>query len=571
LDRMSPQTNGLGTSRSTFTGTARAAWPWLAAFIFALHPVCVESVAWISEQKNVLSTVFYLWAALTYLRFDESRGRRLYFQALGLFLLALLSKTVAATLPAGLLLILWWRRGKLSWQTDVLPLLPWLGVGAGAGLFSSWVERVYFGAQGGAFTLTLLQRILLAGRVMWFYLGKLLWPANLIFIYPRWHIDASAAWQYLFPLAAAALAVALYILRRRARGLLVAYLFFVGTLFPTIGFFNIYGFVFSYVADHWQYLPSLGVITLAAGGWGRWREAEEARTEKRVPGAGDRIAIEKTENLSSPGHGAAGGPVVSRLLPRLRLAKTGPSFPLFRFLPFLVLTTLATLTWRQCGLYNDMETFYSMTIAKNPACWLGYNNLGNLLRRSGRISGAIADFQEALRLNPGLADAHNNLGIALAELGRAPEALAEFQQAVKMDPGFTKAHTNLSNAYLMAGRLPEAIAEGEEAVREAPDYAGAQDNLAVALSGAGRLPEAIAHYREAVRIDPDFPQAHYSLGVALAETGQVPDALAEFKAAIRLKPDYADAHYNLGQILRSLGREEEGIAELQEAARLKGH
>ena len=533
----------LGTVRPTFSA------PFLAAFLFALHPVCVESVAWVSEQKNVLSTVFYLLAALTYLRFDAGRKRSLYFLALGLFILALLSKTVTATLPAGLLLVFWWRRGRLSWKDDVRPLVPWFAVGAFAGLFSGWVERVYFGAEGGAFDLSLLQRVLLAGRIIWFYLGKLVWPAHLIFIYPHWQIDAGAGWQYLLPFAALAMAAALYLFRQRARGLFVAYLFFVGTLFPTMGFFNIYGFVFSYVADHWQYLPSLGVFAFVAGAWGLWRKAEYAKSGNRKIG--------KSENISAG----------SRFPDWQTVAFA--RYPLFRFLPFLVLTTLATLTWRQCGLYNDMETFYTQTIAKNPACWLGHNNLGNLLRRQGRVPEAIAHFEEALRLNPGLADAHNNLGIALAELGHAPEALAEFKRAVALKPDFTKAHTNLSNALRMDGRLPEAIAEGEEAVRLTPDYAGAQDNLGVALADAGRLPEAIVHYREAVRIDPDFPEAHYSLGVALAETGQVPPAIGEFEAAIRLKPNYADAHYNLGQILRSLGREREGMAELQEAERLK--
>ena len=500
--------------------------PWLAAFLFALHPVCVESVAWISEQKNVLSLVFYLLAALAYLRWRSEDGpgrpRALYGWASLFFVLALLSKTVTATLPAGLLLVLWWRRGRLSWRQDVRPLIPWFVVGAGAGLFSGWVERVYFGAEGGAFDLSLLQRGLLAGRILWFYLGKLVWPANLIFIYPRWHIDAGEAWQCLFPAAAIAAAVALFVLRRRARGLFVAYFFFVGTLFPTIGLFNIYGFVFSYVADHWQYLPSLGMFVFAAGAWGRWQ-------------------------------GSAATPAV----PRGAAA--------------LVLAVLGVLTWRQCGLYNDMESFYTQTIAKNPACWLGHNNLGNLLRREGRVPEAIAHFHEALRLNPGLADAHNNLGIALAESGQAPEALAEFQRAVALKPDFTKAHTNLSNAFRMSGRLPEAIAEGEAAVRLAPDYAGAQDNLGVALADAGRLPEAIAHYREAVRLDPDFAEAHYGLGIALAETGQVASAVREFQRTIELKPGFAEAHDNLGQILRSIGREEEGLAQLREAERLRGH
>ncbi len=159
---------------------------WLAGFLFALHPVYVESVAWISEQKNTLSTVFYLASALTYLHFDQTRRRSHYFWALGLFVCALLSKTVTATLPAAILVILWWQRGRLSWRKDVLPLAPWLASGAAAGLLSAWMERKSVGAEGTQFTLTLAQHLVLAGRVFWFYLAKLVWPVNLMFIYPRW-------------------------------------------------------------------------------------------------------------------------------------------------------------------------------------------------------------------------------------------------------------------------------------------------------------------------------------------------------------------------------------------------
>lgn len=171
---------------------------WLGGFIFALHPVCTESVAWISEQKNTLSTVLYLSSALCYLNFDRDRQtrrpRRLsdYFGAFVLYAMALLTKSVTATLPASLLVVLWWERGSLTWKRDVVPLLPWFGVGAASAALTAWVERTYIGAAGASFDLTVLQRFLLAGRVIWFYLGKLFWPSNLIFIYPRWKIDTGS-------------------------------------------------------------------------------------------------------------------------------------------------------------------------------------------------------------------------------------------------------------------------------------------------------------------------------------------------------------------------------------------
>ena len=238
----------------------------LAAVLFALHPVCVESVAWISEQKNTLSLVFYLAAALVYLRFDTDRRPRDYLLAGGLFVLGLLTKTVTATLPAALLVVFWWRRGRLEWQRDVLPLLPWFALGAGSGLVTAYFERVLIGAQGANFNLSLVQRGLLAGRVFWFYLGKLAWPAELIFIYPRWTVDATAPGQWLGLIAALGLLGGLAWWSRRSRGPLAAAFLFAGALFPVLGFFNVYPFVFSYVADHFQYLASLPVFALIAAG-----------------------------------------------------------------------------------------------------------------------------------------------------------------------------------------------------------------------------------------------------------------------------------------------------------------
>ncbi|MGA3017904.1 MAG: hypothetical protein ABSF62_12355, partial [Bryobacteraceae bacterium] len=237
---------------------------WLAGLVFALHPVSVEAVAWISEQKSTLSGVFYLASALAYLRCDQSRRASRYWLALGLFVLALLTKTVTATLPGALLVVVWWQRGRIEWKRDLRPLLPWFALGASAGLCTAWVEKTFIGAKGADFTLTLVQRCLLAGRVICFYAGKLLWPRNLTFLYPRWNIDPGEWWQYLFPAGVVALAVGLWLVGRRHRGPLAGLLIFAGTLFPVLGFLNVYPFRYSYVADHFQYLASLGIIVPVA-------------------------------------------------------------------------------------------------------------------------------------------------------------------------------------------------------------------------------------------------------------------------------------------------------------------
>jgi hypothetical protein len=239
---------------------------WLAAFLFALHPVHVESVAWIAEQKNTLSLVFYLLAALTYLRFRLQQHRSYWYLATGLFVLALLTKSVTATLPAALLVIFWWQQSRLEFRTDIAPLVPWFILGAASGLFTAWVERNVIMANGAAFDFSWVQRGLLAGRVVWFYVLKLLWPTSLIFTYPRWTVDVHAFGQYLYLLGLFCLWGGLFWLRRFSRGPLTALLIFGGSLLPVLGFFNVYPFIFSYVADHFQYLASVSMIVLVAVG-----------------------------------------------------------------------------------------------------------------------------------------------------------------------------------------------------------------------------------------------------------------------------------------------------------------
>jgi tetratricopeptide (TPR) repeat protein len=494
---------------------------WLAGFLFALHPVCVEAVAWISEQKSTLSAVFYLASALTYLQFDRTRRKSQYFVALGWFVLALLSKTVTATLPAALLVVFWWKRGRLEWKRDVLPLLPWLAIGAASGLFTAFVERKFVGAEGADYALTLGERFLLAGRVIWFYLSKLVWPVNLTFIYPHWRVDTAIGWQYLFPLGILAATVALWLVSRTWRGPLAGFLFFVGSLFPVLGFFNVYPFVYSYVADHFQYLAALGIIIPVAAG---------------LTLAGSRMPAQALWGI--------------------------------------LLVTLGVLTWRQSGTYRDAITLYQETLERNPDSWMAHNNLGSeLVRVPGRSSEAIAHFEAALRLKPDSARAHYNLGLTLSKIpGRLPEAIAHYESALRVNPNYPEAHNNLGTALELApGRMPEAIAHFESALRLRPDYQEARNNLAAALSKLpGRSTEAISMYEDVLRSNPEYAEVHNNLGTALSEVpGRMPEAIAHFEAALRIDPDYAQAHNNLGSALSNLpSRLPEAIAHFEAALRI---
>ena len=416
----------------------------LATIIFALHPVNVETVAWITERKNTLSGVFALAATLSYLKFDESRSRRSYALALGLFLLGLLSKTAIVTLPLALLVIFWWKRGAISWRRDVVPLIPLFLLSAAAGLMTCWVEYVNIAYEARTLDFSLVERCLIAGRAFWFQLEKVLWPSNLMFIYPRWEINARVWWQYLFPVAVLGLLGILWSLRRWSRGPLAGALIYIFLLLPTLGFLNQYAFIYSFVTDHWQYLACLGIITPCASGivlligrfkhWQAWLE------------------------------------------PGITLLLGGALF---------------VLTWQQSRMYTDIETLYRTTIARNPGCWMAYANLGDILYGANRIPEAMDLFNQALRIKPAVA--HYSLGNGLVRTGRTSEAIEQYKQALRVDPDYAEAHNNLGNVFFLTGRTSEAIDEYKQALRINPVNANAHNNLGSALVQMGRPSEAIDH------------------------------------------------------------------------------
>jgi tetratricopeptide (TPR) repeat protein len=529
---------------------------WIAACVFALHPVNAESVAWISEQKNTLSAAFYFAAALAYLRYESGHKLFWYAAGTGLFVLALLTKSVTATLPAALLVVLWWKRGRLSLTGDLLPLVPWLALGASMGAMTAWLERTHVGAIGPAFDLGAGARLIVAGRALWFYLGKILWPANLTFIYPRWVIEPGNILPYAFPAAALAALAWLWALRNRTRAPLATALLFAGTLFPALGFLNVFPFLYSFVADHFQYLAMAMVVSaLAAAG---------SLGAARLP-PGWRAAA---------GFGAAG-----------------------------LIAALAVLTWRQCAMYSDVETLWRATLARNPSCWMAYNNLASGLLGDGRIDEAITTVQSALKLDPDNAAAHATLGEALARQGRRSEAFEQFARALEIEPNnaaaridlgagllqagrfdeaiaqyraalgivpdSAKAKSGLGDAFLRTGRLDEAIAQYGNALEDDPTDASAQANLGTALMQKGLTQEAIAHYRRAVDIDPRFAAAQFNLGNALLQSGRRDDALSSYARALEIEPNFALAHANMGLALLRAGRLDEAILHLQRSLELE--
>lgn len=491
-----------------------------AGFLFALHPVCVESVAWISEQKNALSTVFYLTAALAWLRFDEERKPARYVVATLWFLAALLTKSVTATLPAALLVVVWWRRGGISWRRDVLPLLPWLAFGVAAGLGTAWLEATQIGASGGDFALSAVERGMLAGRVVWFYLGKLVWPEGLSFFYERWTISAGQAWQWLYPAAVVLVLVGFFLWRKRSRGPLAAALLFGGTLVPVLGFVNVYPFVFSYVADHFQYLACLGMLAFLAA-----------------------VSVRGVQLLRLP-----------------RWAGTA--------LALGVLLTLGSLTWRQSGMYRNDITLYEATLERTPTSWVAHLNLGTALDEAGRSAEGLVHLQRARELKPNFAETLNSLGNVLNRLGRSPEALQVLQQAVQLQPRFAEAHNTLGVTLMALGRSAEGIASFQRAVELRPGLALARANLGWAFANQQRHAEAIAQFEQALVSRPDFAEAEYKWGLTLAMNRKPQEALPHFERASDLQPERADIHFTMAAVHAQLGNEDEAVAQLQETLRL---
>ena len=503
-------------------------WAYLAAVIFALHPVGVESVAWITERKNVLSGLFYLLVLLSYLRFEETRRKLFYFTALSCFVLALLSKTVTCTLPVILLLILWLRHRRLSWS-DLARLIPFFAVGALLGLFTAYLERYKVGAIGAEWEIAFWQRWVIAGRAVFFYAWKLLWPVNLIFIYPRWNPEKFSLLDLLWPAAVIVLAMVLWS-RRKAigRAPLAAWAGFIITLFPALGFFDVYPFRFSFVADHFQYLASLFFIALFVGlGRGLYK----------------RFCPQGFKSLLFPG---------ARIL-----------------LTSVVLLLLGYLTYAQAHMYEDVEGLWKTTIRRNPGARIAWNNLGMAYFVKGNLEQAIRVYSEAIELNPKHAKFY--YGRASAYLVKADynRAIRDSDKAIEFNPRYAKAYSNRGLAYHGKGDLEQAIRDYNQAIQLNPKDGKAYYNRGRAYSDRRDYNRAIRDLDKAVELDPKNAYAHYNRGLAYQGNGQYHQAIRDFDKALELNPRLALAHKNIGLTLLRQDKAKEAISHYRQALRLQ--
>lgn len=504
----------------TLTG---ATWRSLVvAALFALHPLRVESVAWVSERKDVLSLFFGMLALLPYARYarrpeagspkQEFRaGHRwgAYGLALLLFALSLMSKPMFVTLPFLLLLLDYWplQRGVASarvWGRLVVEKLPFFALTAASSLVTFWVQRKG-GAVASVAGLPLGARVENAVVSYVRYLFKTVWPVNLATLYP--HPGFWPTWQVV---AAAFVLIgisALVIMRRRAWPYAaVGWFWYVGTLVPVIGLVQV---GIQSMADRYTYLPSIGLLVALV-----WLAHAAAMHWRVKPGT---VAVSL----------------------------------------ICLATVCAMLTWRQIGFWRDSEQLFGRAVAVTKNNYLAHNNLGFYLSKQGRIPEAIAQYEASVRIKPDYEDALNNLGHALVGQGRNAEAVPFYEAALRVRPCHVEVNNNYGNALANLGRLEEAIRHYEIALREKPDHADTHNNLGIALAMQGRLEDALHHLREAVRLRPNHAGSHSNLGNALAVLGQFEEAARQYRLALRLKPDDAQAHNNLGNVFAEQGKLDE--------------
>ena len=545
---------------------------WLIGALFAVHPVHVESVAWVTERKNVLSGLFYLIAMWAYIRFadldrerveiaseDSTKNAKPY----GLLCLllgcayvaALLSKTVVATFPAAALVVLWWKTGGIS-KKQALAISPLFVLGLGFGMLTVWLEKYQVGAEGAEWDFTIWERTLIAGRVICFYATKLVLPYPLVFTYERWEIDAASIPQALFPLGVTLLLLLMFVFQKRmGRGPLAASLLFCGTLFPALGYFDVFPMRFSFVADHFQYLASIAFLILLIN----------------LIIAGFRFF-----------HAAAWWNATMAVV---------------------ALSACGFLTWKQVPIYEGLETLWRDTLAKNPSSWMAHSNLGSLLIRRGDLEEAESHLSEAIRLKPNYHEALANLGKVFESRGWLEQAKAKYVAAIEARPSFAPGYNGLGVVFAQQGEPAKAVEAWTRAVRLQPIFPDAYSNLAALHLQSGDLASAIRYADQAVEQYSGHKQARYILatahyqrrdyvnaerqlreligasnveprvwmlqGAVAAGQQKYSDAIQAFERVVELQPKNAAAWTNLSSLHSELGDTEKARRCAEKAAALQ--
>lgn len=459
-----------------------------------------------SPQLSANPTIVHSSSSILDLRFC-------YWLSFALFVCALFSKTTTIPLPAVILLLVWWKRNRITWR-GVYLCIPFVAAGVAVGLITHHVEH-NLGAAGKEFQFTLVDRVLLAARNFWFYLGKVIWPHPLVFVYPRWNVRTSwpLAWLSLFAFIPT-LGV-LWVARKSwGRPAFIAFAYFGGMMFLMLGFFNIFFFRYSFVSDHFAYLACMGPIALFAAGLTLAMSGGPGTASKAQTGLG---VQSESPYVVSYGYFAISA---------------------------CILAVLAALTWNQSYAYASDETLWRDTIAKNPNAFLARNNLGEILLQRRQLDGAVEQFQKSIAVHPDAGVLHN-LGNALMSQGRMAAAWADFQQELHLDTNSASAYADLGNACLQSGRPATALQYFQKALQLSPGDAGLYYNLGNAYLQNRQLDSAIQDWQKAVELDPRFAPAHNNLGNAYHIKGQPALAIQHWRDAWMAQPNLISAQVSL--------------------------
>lgn len=517
-------------------------WPsLLVAAVFAVHPLRVESVAWVSERKDVLSGVFFMLTLWAYARYVRGNGAASfwYVTVVVFFALGLMCKPTLVTLPFVLLLLDSWPLGRnqpsssrgggitrKTWLRLIVEKLPLFVLSAASCVATLLAQQE---ALDASLKPPLMERVGNALVSYAMYLAQMIWPARLAVLYPYPEGNLKVAQVILALLLLLSISAGVFVWRGKYPFLLTGWFWYLGMLVPMIGIVQVGSQV---RADRYTYLPQIGLYILVA-----WSAMELFQQWRRS---------------------------------RVILAAAA----------LLIITALITRSYFQTSYWQDTETLWEHATATTSNNYIATNNLAQVLFQSGRFDEAIAECQKALKIKPDLAAAHNNLGVALIRSKQGggtalrqksiDEAIGHYRAALQIKPDFMQARSNLGNALLQKGQVDEAIAQFQKALEVDAQYAEAEFSLGKAFWQKREVNEAIAHYQKAVEISPDYAEARYSLGNSFVAEGKYSEAIANYEGAVRIRPDYFEAHYNLGCLLATVGNTSDALNELNEAVRING-
>lgn len=488
---------------------------WFAAVLFGIHPVNVESVAWVTELKNTQSGFFYFLAILLFLKYfvvkkqkftkkNTANSSLLYISSALFFIMAILSKTSTVMLPFVLLFLIWIKFKKLTFNV-ILSTIPFFVFSALASLWTIWEQKIHSGAEGVEWSLNIIEKLIISGKIIFFYIGKLIWPYPLMFIYPKWNINSHLITSYIPLLLLIIVLILTYIFRNKwAKSFFSALLYFIISLFPVLGFFNIYFMRYSYVADHFQYLGCISIICLFSVGF---------------------MKIIKIKNYK---------------------------FYFGQTVACIVLIILSYLTFNQCKIYNNIETLWLDTIAKNPQAWMAYTNLANFYRDNGKREEAIILYNKVIEKKPDYAEAYYNLGVLYYKIGKIEDALFYYKKSIEIKPTY-KVYNNLGIIYKEKNDISAAIDSFLVAIEIEPNEA-AYNNLATIYKSSGNVIKAVYCYKKALEINCKNADIHNNLAVLYFDNKQYSLAIKHCDKAIELgckpHPDFLKELNRCSQIIR---------------------